>query len=408
MLNEPLYESTSSGRRRGARPEYVLGGRKRDEGNAYEMVAHAACAAPEAEAQRTLGTLGTAVWLSLPEQFDFGEAIERTLVSNTTHEVRPQLAAFTKQRDNTKRSQRLRYYRGRHEYSKTRGSRVNGRRSIAPRREWNDRHFMNREPSPIELSAASGELRRCARAAPSPQGPQLGPAPAPVPAPAEVTLQPNMAARTQEVRSLPIGTSPSAAGAADTRRRPALEQRTRTRMRRYRYPQKALAARSPSRHGLAHANRFPAAGRLMRAGRAGAGGGSDACAHRRPSLSAGMQSLRCERDDNNSLSQRRLVNTNRSRSRDKIFDLHFTTHTSACADRVATAPHTCALLANCSRPPPRRRRAAGDILQFFQKTDMHRHRGRGAPACHVAATQHYHRPPTTVGHSTPHTDYTTF
>lgn len=171
---------------------------------------------------------------------------------------------------------------------------------------------------------------------------------------------------------------------------------------------RALAARSPSRHGLAHANRFPAAGRLMRAGRAGAGGGSDACAHRRPSLSAGMQSLRSERDDNNSLSQRRLVNTNRSRSRDKIFDLHFTTHTSACADRVATAPHTCALLANCSRPPPRRRRAAGDILQFFQKTDMHRHRGRGAPACHVAATQHYHRPPTTVGDSTPHTDYTTF
>ncbi|KAH9630443.1 hypothetical protein HF086_016981 [Spodoptera exigua] len=170
--------------------------------------------------------------------FDFGVAIERTLVSNTTHEVRPQLAAFTKQRDNTKRSQRLRCYRGRHEYSKTRGSRVNGRRSIAPRREWNDRHFMNREPSPIELSAASGERRRCARAAPSAQGPQLGPAPAPVPAPAEVTLQPNMAARTQEVRSLPIGTSPPAAGAADTRRRPALEQRTRARMRRYRYPQK--------------------------------------------------------------------------------------------------------------------------------------------------------------------------
>ncbi|KAH9630442.1 hypothetical protein HF086_016980 [Spodoptera exigua] len=97
----------------------------------------------------------------------------------------------------------------------------------------------------------------------------------------------------------------------------------------------------------------------MRAGRAGAGGGSDACAHRRPSLSAGAPSLRSERDDDNSLSQRRLVNTNRSRSRDKIFDLHFTTHTSACADRVATLAHTCALLANCWRPSPRRRRAAG-------------------------------------------------
>lgn len=96
---------------------------------------------------------------------------------------------------------------------------MNGRRSIAPRREWNDRHFMNRVPSPIELSAASGERRR---SAPPPQGPQLGPAPAPVPAPAEVTLRPNMAARAQEVRSLPIGTSPLAAGTADTRRRPPL------------------------------------------------------------------------------------------------------------------------------------------------------------------------------------------
>ncbi|KAH9630444.1 hypothetical protein HF086_016982 [Spodoptera exigua] len=65
-LTNRFMESTSSGG--GARPEYVLGGRKRDEGNAYETVAHAACAAPEAEAQRTLGTLGGAVWLGLPEQ----------------------------------------------------------------------------------------------------------------------------------------------------------------------------------------------------------------------------------------------------------------------------------------------------------------------------------------------------
>ncbi|KAL4712037.1 hypothetical protein ACJJTC_003704 [Scirpophaga incertulas] len=64
---------------------------------------------------------------------------------------RLQLASFTIQRDNTKRSQRLRCYRGRHEYSKTRGSRVNGRPSIATRREWDDRHFMNREPSLIDL-----------------------------------------------------------------------------------------------------------------------------------------------------------------------------------------------------------------------------------------------------------------
>lgn len=40
-----------------------------------------------------------------------------------------------------------------------------------------------------------------------PAAPQL----APVPAPTEVTFRPNMAARAQEVRSLPIGTSPTAA-----------------------------------------------------------------------------------------------------------------------------------------------------------------------------------------------------
>ncbi|KAJ8716051.1 hypothetical protein PYW08_013336 [Mythimna loreyi] len=266
--------------------------------------------------------------------FDFGVAIKRTLVCNTTHEVRPQLAAFTKQRDNTKRSQRLRCYRGRHEYSKTRGSRVNGRRSIAPRREWNDRHFMNREPSPIELSAARGALpgRSTRRAHSS--------GPPPVPAPAEVTLRPNMAARAQEVRSLPIGTSPAAAGqptpAAGTASRSAREPacadtdiRKSARdhylanklfvllSKNIRVRRRALAARSPSQHGVAHANRFPAAGRLMRAGRAGAGGGSDACAHHRPSLSADAPLSQSERDGDNSLSQRRLVNTNRPRSRDK-------------------------------------------------------------------------------------------
>ena len=85
-------------------------------------------------------------------------AVETTLAFSTSRDARPQLAAVTKQRDNTKRSQRLRCYRRRHEYSKTRGSRVSGRRSIAPRREWSDRHFMNREPSLIDLTtrAASG------------------------------------------------------------------------------------------------------------------------------------------------------------------------------------------------------------------------------------------------------------
>lgn len=50
----------------------------------------------------------------------------------------------------TKRSQGLRCYRRRHEYSKTRGSRVNGRRSTELRREWSGRHFMNWEPLVIE------------------------------------------------------------------------------------------------------------------------------------------------------------------------------------------------------------------------------------------------------------------
>lgn len=121
---------------------------------------------------------------------------------------------------------------------------------------------------------------------------------------------------------------------------------------------RALAARSPSRHGVTHANRFPAAGRLMRAGRAGAGGGSDACAHRRPSLSADAASPQSERDGDNSLSQRRLVNTNRPRSRDK-YSTFTSRRTRARALIASRQPHTCALLANCSRPPPSRRRAAG-------------------------------------------------
>lgn len=127
-----------------------------------------------------------------------------------------------------------------------------------------------------------------------------------------------------------------------------------------------VGGRRASRRGIAHANCFPAAGRLMRAGRAGAGGGSDARAHRLPSLSAGMRGRRCERDRDTSLSQCRLVNTNRPRSRDKIFDLHFTcTHTCALPSRRAAhmhrasriarssqhavAPHHCATFDNFSR-----------------------------------------------------------
>lgn len=48
------------------------------------------------------------------------------------------------------------------------------RRSIALRREWNDRHFMNREPSLIDLSPSGAAVVRAPSTAP--QGPQHGPA----------------------------------------------------------------------------------------------------------------------------------------------------------------------------------------------------------------------------------------
>ncbi|KAG6444818.1 hypothetical protein O3G_MSEX003533 [Manduca sexta] len=119
---------------------------------------------------------------------------------------------------------------------------------------------------------------------------------------------------------------------------------------------RAFAGCGPSRCGVTHANRFPAAGRLMRAGRAGAGGGSDARAHRRPSLSRSERMRPSERDHDTSLSQCRLVNTNRPRSRDKIFDLHFTTHTSAHADRVATSTTHARRASRIARRRHRRRR----------------------------------------------------
>lgn len=153
-----------------------------------------------------------------------------TLVLSTSHEVRPQVAVFTKQRDNTKRSQRLRCYRRRHEYSKTRGSRVSGRRSIAPRREWSDRHSMNRKPSLIDLArAASG--RRSRRTA----GAGAAAALLRRAAPAEVTFPPNMAARRKCAAYL---------SGRLHRLPPCGERNARTRMRRFRYPQKC--ARSPT------------------------------------------------------------------------------------------------------------------------------------------------------------------
>lgn len=142
----------------------------------------------------------------------------------------------------------------------------------------------------------------------------------------------------------------------------------------------AVERRGESQRGIAHANCFPAAGRLMRAGRAGAGGGSDARAHRLPSRSAGAQVRSCERDGDTSLSQCRLVNTNRPRSRDKIFDLHFTcTHTCARASSGGTHAHAPReLFARRSAPSHRRTAPLCYFWQFFQKFDMQRCRGRGA------------------------------
>lgn len=186
---------------------------------------------------------------------------------------------------------------------------------------------------------------------------------APVPAPAEVTLTLNMTAHAQEVRSLPIGTSPPSPAPSARARRPRCAGATEpacagTNIRKsardhylvnkllallsknIRVRRRAVAARSPSRNGVAHANSFPAAGRLMRAGHAGAGGGSDARAHRLPSLSRGASENQCERDHDTSLSQRRLVNTNRPRSRDKYstFTLRRTRARLLIASR--RAPHT--------------------------------------------------------------------
>lgn len=290
-----------------------------------------------------------------------------TLVFSTSHEVRPQVAAFTKQRDNTKRSQRLRCYRRRHEYSKTRGSRVSGRRSSGPRREWSGRHFMNRKPSLIDLAlAASGER--------SPE-PALPPRCSAGPrrrkwrsrrtwrraGSAQLTY------RDVSAGCLLAANETHGPACADSGiRKSARDHRLTNKLfaplsKNIRLRRKAVGGRGASRRGIAHTNCFPAAGRLMRAGRAGAGGGSGARAHRLPSRSARARAGRSERDRDTSLSQCRLVNTNRPRSRDKIFDLHFMRthtrerrrrHTHAWASRIARQRRRtarCATFDNFSR-----------------------------------------------------------
>ncbi|CAH0398800.1 unnamed protein product [Chilo suppressalis] len=171
-------------------------------------------------------------------------------------------------------------------------------------------------------SAPSG-VSACA--APVPQGPQLGPAQlAAVPAPAEVTFRPNMAARAGSAqltyRDIADGGPSSCAAASHTNPHAPIPISAKVRAittLRINYPRCYLkifvceARRSKpqlDRHEVARANRFPAAGRLMRAGRAGAGGGSDARAHHRPSLSISSFGSECERDHDCSLSQRRVLN----------------------------------------------------------------------------------------------------
>lgn len=142
---------------------------------------------------------------------------------------RPRAAAFTKRGAIMyERSQRLRCYRWRHEYSKTRGSRVNGhrQRSIAPRREWSDRHFMNREPSLIDLSGASAAG---AAAGPDPAGCRTS-----VPALADGSDVPRTWRRARRKCAAYLsGRLRRVAASA-----PSTERGARARMRRYRHPQK--------------------------------------------------------------------------------------------------------------------------------------------------------------------------
>lgn len=309
--------------------------------------------------------------------------VERTLVSSTWHEVRSRLAAFTKQRDNTKRSQRLRCYRGRHEYSLRRGSRVNGRCSIALRREWSDRHFMNREPRP--LSAAGTAVAA---------GSQLGPA-------RRRRFRPRRKWRDDRTwrrarrkcaaylsgrlrrRPTPPRTQHEPACLDTDIRKSARDHYLANKLlsllsKNIRVRSKAVAKRNGSRDGAAHANRFPARQRLMRAGRAGAGGGSGARAQSGRPCRRPPRRTESERDHSSSLSQCRLVNTNRPRSRDKYST--FTRRTRA-RELIASrrAPHTRAN-SRIARAAAAAAAAVADVLlwQFFQKPDMHRHRPRRA------------------------------
>lgn len=207
---------------------------------------------------------------------------------------------------------------------------MSGRWSIAPQREWNVRHFMNREPLSIER----------ARAPTSPPAPSSAPLASAGSGPggSDVTVEHGgararrkcaayLSGRLCHRRLAPVGPAapaqPSPHAPIGTNiRKSARDHYLANKLhallsKNIRVRHRAVAGRSPSRHGVAHANRFPAAGRLMRAGRAGAGGGSDARAQRQPSLSPSVVLNRCERDHDTSLSQRRLVNTNKPRSRDK-------------------------------------------------------------------------------------------
>lgn len=258
--------------------------------------------------------------------------------------------------------------------------------SVAPHRSVNGTTDILWIESRRSLTWVRGECRRCARAAPSPRGPQPGPH-------SPCRFRPRRKWRSNRTWRRARRKCAAYLSGRLCKRRPAPDRCRRTTSlcsvrepacastdirkcvrdhrlanklfavlsKNIRVRRKAVEARSPSGRGAAHANCFPAAGRLMRAGRAGAVGGSDARAYCRPSLSVGAPCCRSEREHGTSLSQRRLVNTNRPRSRDKVFDLHFT-HTSARrsrreithargASRIASrsAPSWCATFDNFSR-----------------------------------------------------------
>lgn len=316
------------------------------------------------------------------------------------------LAAFTKRRDNTKRSQRLRCYRGDMNIRRRKGHEWTV--GVAPSRGVNGATDILWIESRLHWAAPLTRSGLPARA--------RSPSPVPVPAPAEVTRRPNMAARAQEVRSLPIGTSPSAAdAAANPRHEPAcLDIDIRKSARDHHLANKLLTLLSKNIRVRRRAEPEPEPTRSCTREPLPRRGETDEGRPRRqrlgfrrtrthPSVPVGARRRRAEseRDHRSSLSQLRLVNTNRPRRRvGKIFDLH-STHTSARADRVATRrgePHTRARLRIA------RAAAVADVLlcQFFQKPDMHRHcKTRPVPRGSAASLQR-----TLMRAHTPHSNFT--